>query len=91
MLLLKYALLATGGVLFLTGMIAALLDAHQTWRLAQTIAPTDPWPPAGAFRWALALRIAIVASVALLPALGAQFVAPLIQHVEVSSALDGRQ
>ena len=91
MLLLKYAVLAAGGVLFLTGVIAALLDAHHTWRLSQAIAPAEPWPPASGFRWGLAVRVAIVVSVALLPALGAQFVAPLIHQVEVRSILDGRQ
>lgn len=72
MLLLKYALLSGGAILFLTCVLVVLLDAHHTWRLSQSIAATDPWPPAVALRWGLAVRLAAAASLMLLPALGSQ-------------------
>jgi regulator of protease activity HflC (stomatin/prohibitin superfamily) len=70
MLPLKYALFATGSILFLTGIVVVILDAVRTWRLSQTIPPDQPWPPAAALRWRLAARLAVVAFLVLLPAFG---------------------
>jgi regulator of protease activity HflC (stomatin/prohibitin superfamily) len=84
MLLLKYALLATGSILFLTGVLVVLIDAHRTWKLSQTIPPTEPWPPADAFRWGLASRLAVLAFLALLPALGIVVVPTGMAGVRVS-------
>jgi regulator of protease activity HflC (stomatin/prohibitin superfamily) len=84
MLLLKYALFATGAILFLTGVFVVLLDAHRTWRLSRTIPPTEAWPPAGALRWRLASRLAIVAFVAILPALGIVVIPSGMAGVRVS-------
>ena len=84
MLLLKYALLASGGILFLTGVLVVLLDAHRTWRLSQTIPPGEPWPPAEAFRWKLAARLAVLAFIAILPALGIVVVPSGMAGVRVS-------
>lgn len=90
MLLLKYALLATGSILFLTGVLVVLLDAHRTWKLSQTIPPTEPWPPADAFRWGLASRLAVLASLALLPALGIVVVPSGMAGVRVSQIVAER-
>lgn len=70
MLLLKYLLFAAGALLFMTGVLVVLIDAYRTWRLSQTIGPTDPWPPADAFRWRLAAGYAAIACLLLIPALG---------------------
>ncbi len=84
MLLLKYLLLAGGAILFMMGVLVVLLDANRTWRLSQSNDFAEPWPAAGALRWGVAARLAVVASLALMPALGIVVVPSGMAGVRVS-------
>jgi hypothetical protein len=78
MLLLKCMMLAFGALLFVTGILVVVMDAHRTWRLAQATFASDEWNEPSPFRWRIALRYAVPACLVLAPALGIWVVIPRV-------------
>jgi hypothetical protein len=70
MLLLKCMMLASGALLFVTGVLVVLMDAHRTWRLSRMTPGPEAWTEPTPFHWRLALRYAVPVCLILAPALG---------------------
>ena len=77
-MLLNYLMLASGALLFVTGVLVVLMDAHRTWQLSTTTVP-ERWSEPSPFRWRLAVRYALPVCLLLVPALG--IVKPLVRAI----------
>lgn len=79
MLLFKFLMLASGALLFVTGTVAVLMDAHHTWRLSRMPPMPGRWNEPAPFRWRLAVQYALPVCLILAPALG--IVEPLVRAI----------
>jgi hypothetical protein len=79
MLLLKSLMLASGALLFVTGILVVLMDAHRTWCHSQMAPVPEGWNEPASFHWRRAVRYAVPVCLVLAPALG--IVEPLVRAI----------